>query len=611
MADLPREKTLDGQDSDIEGTKGLGSKRKESSSSKRLRSAPGISEKDAAHLKPFDKNLKIVNSLSSRLGSGTFGSVFKGYFKDQASGAEIPCAIKVFNGKTLQENREIEGNILQSLAHENIVRVYQIGNHPQDGYYIAMELCEYTLKGFLRKHGIKKFTEREARAFFTEVCKGVAYLQSKNVIHRDLKFENILIDSKNNLKIADFGLAKLIEESELTNTTCGSSHIMAPEIFRRGPYGKAADIWSLGIILYGMLTGDECIYKNVNRAEYEEKMRHFTQLAFPANSELSLQVQDLLHKILTPDPSKRISVEQILAHAWMRPSGEDIYSSTQYLEAYNRAVGAEIELASQLTAQISRDITTALNKTVGNIFSSVSKHAEILRALDNSALENCCFGEALLYGCIRIVCLLNKLESLEWVGTNKISTRLPLFKLLDQNRQEQYKELKARLLENITVLMEKLDVKKRKASSSDRDFLEAITRTVDAVILLDMKKETQADVLKGLYKACLSLMALCTKDYDQFVVEIKPLGDSLVAFAEKHNLEAESLKGKVEAFVNQLSLNLDSSEQVPARKFANQEIKGMYEISFRVTSVHRQHYDQIDKILKDVETRIEPRVREL
>src|SRR3990167_6514531 len=181
---------------------------------------------DNNNRREFDKNLEIVNSLSARLGAGTFGAVFKGFYKSEQG--EVPVAIKIFNSRSIEEHKESEGNILKSLDHPNIVKVYQTGVHPRDGYYIAMELCDCTLKAFLQKHGIRRFSEKEARCFFVEICKGGQYLQMKNIIHRDLKFENILINSSNHMKIADFGLAKLLDESILTDTTCGSTHIMAP-----------------------------------------------------------------------------------------------------------------------------------------------------------------------------------------------------------------------------------------------------------------------------------------------------------------------------------------------------------------------------------------------
>jgi serine/threonine protein kinase len=563
----------------------------------------------AENRKEFDKNLYIWSSLNSRLGSGTFGSVYKGVYVGK-DGQELPSAIKVFNSRSMQENKELEGAILQGLEHPNIVRVYQTGVHDKEGYYIAMELCDTTLKGFLHKHGIRKFSEREAKTFFIEICQGVKYLQSKNIIHRDLKFENILIDFNNNLKLADFGLAKMIEETSLTMTTCGSTHIMAPEIFKRQPYGKASDIWSLGVILFGMLSGDECIFKNVNRAEYEERMKHFKTLTLPADlHDLSNEAKDLLLKILNPDPAKRLSVDQILEHPWLSLGEEDLYTSAYFINNYNQTSTNESSMASEIATQISKDITSALTKTINSIFSNLIKIHETLEIFKTVGTDMLNFEELYLYNCIKLVTVINKLENLEFVGTNQVSYKIQVLKLFEGVRKTLFMDLKLKLMEDIKRISDRLDMRSRIASEFEDSYLESIFSTVDAIVSKDMSKALVGKELRKLYQACLMSFTLYTKDYDQFVCDVKLLQDGLGSFAEKHKLDIDSFKTKAENFVNQVTLSFE--KETGAKLLNSSDMKGLYEISFKITCFKRQYLDEFDKVFKDIENRIELRLKEL
>lgn len=558
--------------------------------------------------KLFDKNLYIFNSLSARLGSGTFGSVYRGVFIGKGS-QEFPAAIKIFNNRSIQENKELEGAILQGLEHPNIVKVYQTGMHDKEGYYIAMELCETTLKGFLHKHGIRRFSEREARSFFIEICNGVKYLQSKNIIHRDIKFENILIDSSNNLKLADFGLAKLIDES-LTQTTCGSTHIMAPEIFKRQPYGKPSDVWSLGVVLYGMLTGDECIYKNVNRAEYEERMKNFKQMVFSQDSDLSAEAKDLISLILNPDPTKRPTVEEILNHPWMNVGkDDDIYTSNYFLNNYTQAATSETTLAGEVAAQVSRDILAAVTKSINSIFSNMVKIHEVSEWFKTFSTDALSFEEAYLYISIRILIILNKLESLEYMGTNQVSQKISIIRLFEGVKKTLFPDLKSKLVQEIERLNEKLDMKSRPPNDFEENFIQCLFATTDSIVSKDMSKAIPSKDLKKLYQACLMGFALASKDYDQFICDVKTNSEGLSNFAARHKLELDTFKAKAEAFINQVQISSDQTEGAQVLNVS--EMKGLYDISFRITSLRKSYLDKYEKAFKEVESRIEKRIREL
>lgn len=311
-------------------------------------------------LKEIDKDLFMINSLDARLGSGTFGSVYRGIYKDPEKQTQLEVAIKTFNNRQYRD-LEIEASLMQKLDHRNIVKVIKTGYSATQGFYIAMELCETTLKGFLAKQGLKKFSEKEASAFFKDICLGIKYLQTNNIIHRDIKLENIMIDRHLVIKIGDFGLAKLID-NDITNTTCGSTHIMAPEILKKTSYGKESDVWSLGVLLFGMITGEECLYKGIGRLEYERRIKNFVQVEFPSHTELTEEAKSLIGRMLVPDPKKRATIDEVLAHPWFikYQMEDDLLCSNVVLLSYMESGDLTKKLFSQLRDHINQTITQEL-----------------------------------------------------------------------------------------------------------------------------------------------------------------------------------------------------------------------------------------------------------
>ncbi len=165
-----------------------------------------------------------------------------------------------------------------------------------------------------------RFDEPTARFYFRQLLKGVKYCHSQGVCHRDLKPENLLLDANGDLKISDFGLSALYTgnaddegRATLLHTTCGTPNYVAPEVLAdRGYDGRAADVWSAGVILYVLLAGflpfDEphmsALFKKIQKAEF----------TYP--SWFSASVHDLIDRILVPDPTKRITLSDIEAHPW-------------------------------------------------------------------------------------------------------------------------------------------------------------------------------------------------------------------------------------------------------------------------------------------------------
>jgi serine/threonine protein kinase len=234
-----------------------------------------------------------------------FGSTSKVQLAMHTSSLQF-SAIKCISHCYSSTSKEI--SIVQSLSHPNILKLFEVirGNF---SVYLVFEYCPKELFEFIQDQEQGKLQLDQAICIFKAIVKGVAYLHQRNIAHRDLKLENILIDNNFNVKIADFGMAEHC--LEYLNTFCGSPHYACPEIFSGIPYdGKKADSWSLGVILYALLTGDMPFYGNPGK-ELTRKIQN-AEYIVPDPQEIPFQWIILVSKLLEVDPNKRISAEEIL-----------------------------------------------------------------------------------------------------------------------------------------------------------------------------------------------------------------------------------------------------------------------------------------------------------
>lgn len=230
-------------------------------------------------------------------------------------------AMKIIKKSLLEENpmvnkqlkREIK--ILSRLHHNSIVQLHGIIESKINKYLIldyadGGNLCEK-----LKKAGY--FDEDTSRYYFQLLIDAVSYIHSQNTFHRDLKLENLLLDSETGeIKIADFGLSVLAENStEMLKTKCGTPCYTAPEIFMSSKYsGQPPDIWSCGVILYMMLTGkypfEGSTINNLIQKIVKGKVIYTDSM--PAGA------IDLLKHIFVVDPKKRYTIEHIKRHPWFK-----------------------------------------------------------------------------------------------------------------------------------------------------------------------------------------------------------------------------------------------------------------------------------------------------
>ena len=254
------------------------------------------------------------------LGSGAFGKVWLVHHKD----IDRDFAMKIIKKRKNRSNDEKEIlneiEILKKLDHPKILKVIDFYSTTKK-YYIITEYCP---EGELFNEIIKvgKFDEGQAAFIINQILKAVTYCHKMNIIHRDIKPENIMITNREKncclqVKLIDFGTAKIFEKGVQENKYVGSSYYMAPEVIKR-KYDEKCDLWSIGVILYILLTGrppfdgndDEEILENVKKGVYDK-----WAYPFPL---LSAHGKDLIFKLLQYDPKKRLSAEEAIEHPWFK-----------------------------------------------------------------------------------------------------------------------------------------------------------------------------------------------------------------------------------------------------------------------------------------------------
>ncbi|XP_032328187.1 serine/threonine-protein kinase SIK3 isoform X3 [Camelus ferus] len=231
-------------------------------------------------------------------------------------------AIKIIDKTQLDEEnlkkifREVQ--IMKMLCHPHIIRLYQVMETERMIYLVTEYASGGEIFDHLVAHG--RMAEKEARRKFKQIVAAVYFCHCRNIVHRDLKAENLLLDANLNIKIADFGFSNLFTPGQLLKTWCGSPPYAAPELFEGKEYdGPKVDIWSLGVVLYVLVCGalpfDGSTLQNLRARVLSGKFR----IPFF----MSTECEHLIRHMLVLDPNKRLSMEQICKHKWMKLGDTD------------------------------------------------------------------------------------------------------------------------------------------------------------------------------------------------------------------------------------------------------------------------------------------------
>ncbi|XP_038236411.1 serine/threonine-protein kinase SIK3 isoform X9 [Dermochelys coriacea] len=202
---------------------------------------------------------------------------------------------------------------MKMLCHPHIIRLYQVMETERMIYLVTEYASGGEIFDHLVAHG--RMAEKEARRKFKQIVAAVHFCHCCNIVHRDLKAENLLLDANLNIKIADFGFSNIFTPGQLLKTWCGSPPYAAPELFEGKEYdGPKVDIWSLGVVLYVLVCGalpfDGSTLQNLRARVLSGKFR----IPFF----MSTECEHLIRHMLVLDPSKRLSMEQICKHKWMK-----------------------------------------------------------------------------------------------------------------------------------------------------------------------------------------------------------------------------------------------------------------------------------------------------
>jgi len=230
--------------------------------------------------------------------------------------------------------REIE--VMEQISHPNIIRLFEIWDEPKKMNLVMELVTGGELFDEIVNRG--QYSEKDAARVMGTLCNALAYLHSKKIVHRDLKPENILLAEKPRpgvepaIKVADFGLARLISDKEMMKTACGTPGYVAPEVLKNKGYDSGAvDLWSAGVILYILLCGFPPFYEEELPALFDQILKARYDFPSPWWDTITGGVagkppgaKDLVKACLTVDPTKRATAQTVLAHPWINGNAPDV-----------------------------------------------------------------------------------------------------------------------------------------------------------------------------------------------------------------------------------------------------------------------------------------------
>jgi len=265
----------------------------------------------------MERSIHDEYDVKELIGSGNFSKVHMGIEKKTGT----KYAIKIIDKKLVETTRlENEIQILKKVDHKNIILLKEVFESSSK-LYLVMELVTGG-ELFNKIVEIGAYSEQIAKDLVRQIIQGVKYLHSLNIAHRDLKPTNLLLKSNdtNEIKIADFGLSKILGPDSMMQTACGTPIYVAPEVLKGEGYDKEVDLWSVGVIMYILLCGFPPFFddgENMGQL-FEQIMAGDFDFPDPYWTDIDESAKNLIEHLLVVEPSKRYTADEALAHPWLK-----------------------------------------------------------------------------------------------------------------------------------------------------------------------------------------------------------------------------------------------------------------------------------------------------
>ncbi|XP_033127970.1 serine/threonine-protein kinase 33-like [Anneissia japonica] len=322
----------------------------------------GSAEKQITHTRIEDESvIEKTYTFGNKIGAGSFGVVIEAV----QINTDQKLAIKIVNkekaGSSAVKLLEREVGIMKIVKHKYIVHLEEVYETPKK-MYLVMEFCgEGDLQHMLNES--KTLNEKDTQTVVKRLASAVAYLHKNDIVHRDIKLENILLskdyenpEDKLNIKLSDFGLSIVkggVGSDAMMQTMCGTPMYMAPEVINNQGYSQQCDVWSIGVIAYLLISGtppftgrdEESLYTAIRKGEVD-----FTSSVWEGISE---EVKNAIQGLTKLDPAHRLTANELLNHPWML--GEKLKGNerTNVLEMMKQMMLEEKEELMNGTKEIS------------------------------------------------------------------------------------------------------------------------------------------------------------------------------------------------------------------------------------------------------------------
>lgn len=308
--------------------------------------------------------------VGEKIGQGMFGKVFKVRHLE----TEKYWAMKVVNkekaGSSAIKLLEREVTILKRVDHENIIKLNEVFETGKK-MYLVMELCEGgELADILKEK--QTFSEEDTKVIMTKMAEAISYLHKRDIVHRDLKLENILLSQnpkdptdKLHIKVTDFGLSVVkggVGHDNMMQDFCGTPIYMSPEIIDNKAYSQQCDVWAMGVIMYSLLCGlppfragsEEELYDIIKKGEVDF-------MSNPVWNTISEQAKNCIELMLKTDPAQRITASEVLHHTWISGVHRDSRNVLDLMKAFKDDIKLEQEMIEQEQGQNSAIIEEVEN----------------------------------------------------------------------------------------------------------------------------------------------------------------------------------------------------------------------------------------------------------